>query len=96
MPSRKKDEDFNTQIHAIYERISAGGSSHDEPAPEPEPTKPEKTPKREKVFDPKKEPAKWLGQRGGMKGGKTRIDRMTPEQRTALAKKAAEARWGKK
>ena len=29
------------------------------------------------------------------KGGKTRAERMTPEERTAAAKKAAEARWAK-
>lgn len=97
MPRRKKDEDFNTQIHAMYERISAGESSHDdepkaEPAPSPES---EKTQKPEKVFDPQTEPAKWLGQRGGKKGGKARTDSMTPEQRKELAKKAAAARWVK-
>jgi hypothetical protein len=37
-----------------------------------------------------------IGQRGGLKGGKARMDSLTPEERTALAKKAAEARWGKK
>ena len=35
-----------------------------------------------------------IGRRGGLKGGKARMDSMTPKQRTALAKKAAEARWG--
>lgn len=35
------------------------------------------------------------GQRkGGLKGGKARADRLTPEQRSAIAKKAARARWG--
>jgi len=43
MPRRKQDEDFNTQIHAMYERIADGESSHDdEPPAEPAPT-PEKT-----------------------------------------------------
>ena len=36
-----------------------------------------------------------LGRRGGLKGGKARADRMTPEQRSAAAKKAAAARWAK-
>ncbi len=35
-----------------------------------------------------------LGRRGGLKGGVARRDALTPEQRTATAKKAAEARWG--
>lgn len=34
-----------------------------------------------------------LGRRGGLKGGKARAAKMTPEQRSAAAKKAAEARW---
>jgi hypothetical protein len=34
-----------------------------------------------------------LGRRGGLKGGKARADKMTAEERTAVAKKAAAARW---
>ncbi|TRZ55327.1 MAG: histone H1 [Rhodocyclaceae bacterium] len=33
--------------------------------------------------------------KGGLKGGKWRMDALTPEQRKDLAKKAVEARWGK-
>jgi hypothetical protein len=36
-----------------------------------------------------------LGRRGGLKGGKARAERMTPEQRKKSASKAAQARWGK-
>lgn len=36
------------------------------------------------------------GSKGGKKGGKSRMEQLTPEQRTALAKKAATARWGEK
>jgi hypothetical protein len=36
-----------------------------------------------------------LGRRGGLKGGKARAAKMTPEKRAAIAKKAAQARWGK-
>jgi hypothetical protein len=36
-----------------------------------------------------------LGRKGGLKGGKARAARMTPEQRSEAAKKAALARWGK-
>lgn len=32
----------------------------------------------------------------GRKGGKARLTTMTPEQRTELAKKAANARWAKR
>lgn len=34
-----------------------------------------------------------LGRRGGLKGGAARAASMTPEERSAVAKKAAEARW---
>ena len=37
-----------------------------------------------------------LGRKGGLKGGKARAANMIPKQRTAAAKKAAAARWGKK
>ncbi|WP_297794699.1 hypothetical protein [Mycobacterium sp.] len=34
-----------------------------------------------------------LGRKGGLKGGKARAAKLTPEQRTEIAKKAAAARW---
>jgi hypothetical protein len=34
-----------------------------------------------------------LGRRGGKKGGKARADAQTPEERSALARRAAVARW---
>lgn len=37
-----------------------------------------------------------LGRLGGLKGGKARAAGMTDKQRSAAAKKAAKARWGKK
>ena len=37
-----------------------------------------------------------LGRRGGLKGGRARVDSMTPEQRKESASKAAKARWSKK
>lgn len=98
MPKRTSKPDFNQTIHSIYERIAAGESSHDDAEPEiaPPPPASEKPKKPEKVFDPQVSPAQWLGQRGGKKGGKTRTESMTPEQRKELAQKAAAARWGKK
>lgn len=35
------------------------------------------------------------GRLGGLKGGKARADKLTPEERSAIAKKAAEKRWSK-
>jgi hypothetical protein len=37
-----------------------------------------------------------LGRRGGLKGGKARAAKMTPEQRSEAARKAASARWAKR
>ena len=51
------------------------------PKPEPEP-------------EPEKNPAAvTLGRLGGLKGGKARADKLTPEQRAEIAKKAARKRW---
>ncbi|MGH3008813.1 MAG: histone H1 [Gaiellaceae bacterium] len=36
-----------------------------------------------------------LGRKGGLKGGKARAAKMTPEQRSEAARKAAAARWAK-
>ena len=46
---------------------------------------------------PEKNPAAVaLGRMGGLKGGKARADSLSPGARADIAKKAAEARWGKK
>lgn len=37
-----------------------------------------------------------LGRRGGLKGGKARAAKMTKEERSESARKAAKARWAKK
>ena len=37
-----------------------------------------------------------LGRLGGLKGGKARAAKMTPEERSEAARKAAQARWGKR
>lgn len=49
---------------------------------ESEPEKPKK------AFDAKK-----LGHLGGLKGGKARASKLTPERRKEIARKAAEKRW---
>lgn len=44
---------------------------------------------------PQKDPAAVeLGRKGGLKGGKARAAKLTPEQRSEIAKKAARKRWG--
>jgi hypothetical protein len=34
-----------------------------------------------------------LGRKGGLKGGRARAEKLTPEQRSEIARKAAAARW---
>jgi hypothetical protein len=36
-----------------------------------------------------------LGRKGGLKGGRARMDSMTADERRKLALKAAKARWGR-
>jgi hypothetical protein len=43
-----------------------------------------------------RELARRLGRRGGLKGGPARAAKMTPEERSESARKAARARWDKK
>jgi hypothetical protein len=37
-----------------------------------------------------------LGRLGGLKGGKARAEKLSPKERKWIARKAANARWGKK
>jgi len=55
-----------------------------EEQPQEEPTEKEKNPH-----------AQALGKLGGLKGGKARADKLTPERRKEIALKAASARWNK-
>jgi hypothetical protein len=50
----------------------------------------ESKPVKDKTFD-----AKTLGHLGGLKGGKARAEKLTPEERKQIAQKAAKARWSK-
>jgi len=52
-------------------------------------------------IEPEEEPvkefdAKALGRKGGLKGGKARAEKLTPERRREIAKKAGESRWRRK
>lgn len=45
---------------------------------------------------PQKNPAAvLLGRLGGLKGGKARAEKLSSEEKTEIAKKAAKARWNK-
>lgn len=48
------------------------------------------------VTESKNPAAVALGKLGGLRGGKARAKKLSAEQRTAIARKAATARWAKK
>ena len=54
----------------------------------------EATSKVEPTEDTRDPAAVELGRRGGLKGGKARAAKLTPERRTEIARQAAQARWG--
>jgi hypothetical protein len=78
---RKKDE--NETAFSALQQLIRRDLERDGIDPGPEPTE-------EK--DPKKVAA---GKKGGVKGGKARAASLTPQKRRAIAKKAAQSRWGK-
>lgn len=50
----------------------------------------------ERTDDDGKDPAAVaLGRKGGLKGGQARAEKLTSEQRSEIARKAAKARWSR-
>jgi hypothetical protein len=47
------------------------------------------------LYEGKNPAAVELGRLGGKKGGKARAAKLTPEERSAIARKAAKARWSR-
>lgn len=48
------------------------------------------------AYDGKNPAAVELGRLGGLKGGKARAEKLSAKKRSAIAKKAARARWAKR
>lgn len=86
MPKRssKKKKQKDTQELARQVLDSVTPDAEEQPA--------EETP----ANDGKNPAAVALGRLGGKKGGPARAAKLTPEQRSEIAKKAAKARWEKK
>jgi hypothetical protein len=78
---KKKDHDFSVNAFRIVQEATGQVESKQE--------KPLST-------EGKNPNAVALGRLGGLKGGKARAAKMTPEQRKEIAKLAASARWRKK
>jgi hypothetical protein len=89
MPKRtskkSRPADISQMARAIVE--AATGESLAEQSTPKEPTK--------KPTHEKNPAAVALGKLGGKKGGFARAKKLSPEQRKAIAQKAAQARWGK-
>jgi hypothetical protein len=84
MPKRsskkKRPRDVNQLAKAIVDEATGQAPEESEEAP----------------ADEGKNPAAVaLGRLGGKKGGKARAAKLTKEQRSEIARKAARARWGK-
>ena len=89
MPKRSsknsKRLDISQLARAIVEEATGESLTGSSPS-----TEPPKAPPR------KKNPAAVaLGKLGGKKGGDARAKKLTPEQRQAIARRAAQARWKK-
>lgn len=54
----------------------------------------EDAPKQQEPESEKDPHAVALGRKGGLKGGKARAAKLTPERRKEIARQAAAARWG--
>ena len=80
----KRPRDLNQRAASTVARATG-----EEPLPESESVEvPELTPEERHAA------AVALGRLGGKKGGKARAAKLTPEQRSEGARKAARARWG--
>lgn len=80
---KKKEHDFAvTAFRVVQEATGQAEPESEETEPEP--------------IEGKNPHAVALGRLGGLKGGKARFEKLTPQQRKEIAQKAAKSRWGKK
>jgi hypothetical protein len=80
MPERSSKQRKPRDLNRLAAEIVAEATGEVKPSPKPE---------REK-----NPAAVELGRKGGLKGGKARAEKLTPEQRSEIARKAARSRWG--
>jgi hypothetical protein len=79
---KKRDSDFAVTAFRVVQEATGQAE------PEPEEAEPE-------LVEGKNPHAVALGRLGGLKGGKARSMKLSPEQRREIARKAASARWQK-
>jgi hypothetical protein len=80
MPDRSRKK-RPADLNRLAASIVASATS-DEPEPDP--------------CEGKNPAAVELGRRGGLKGGRARAEKLTPEERSEIARKAAATRWSAK
>jgi hypothetical protein len=80
---RKREHDFAVTAFRVVQEATR------EVEPELEEVEPE-------LVEGKNPHAVALGRLGGLKGGKARFQKLTPEQRKEIARKAAQIRWSAK
>ena len=78
---KKKEHDFAVTAFRVVQEATRQA--------EPEPKEAEL-----ELVEGKNPHAVALGRLGGLKGGKARANKLTPERRKEIARKAAESRWG--
>ena len=80
VPDRSSKRKRPTDLNQLAASIVADATADDVPVEQP--------------AQPAKDPAAVsLGRRGGLKGGKARAAKLSPEERREIARKAAAARW---
>lgn len=78
---KKKEHDFSVTAFRVVQEATEQAEDNREDQEQP-------------VSSSSKNPnAVALGRLGGLKGGKARASKLTPEQRSEIAKKAAQVRW---
>ncbi len=80
---KKREHDFSVTAFRVVQEATG------QIEPKTEQVKPE-------VLESKNPHAVALGRLGGLKGGKARFEKLTPEQRSEIARKAAQKRWANK
>lgn len=89
--SAKKSSDINVLASSIVEQVTGQPIKKQSPDQVIDPEVVQKA-----IAEGKDPLAVLLGQRGGLKGGKARAEKLSAKKRKEIAQKAAQARWTKK